>query len=295
MDTTKYKKRLGDRKEGHKLKTLEPMNIAIPFLMSQRNDATNYFEDNIELTELMKYIHAKRKEGMPGFNVMHILVAAYIRTVAKNPGINRFVSGMRIYKRKNIQIIMEVKKRLELNAPGTMVKFEFMPDATVYDVYNQMNKLITEYKESSDEPNSFDKLTGVLKYFPRFVFRFFVAMLKIFDYFDWLPTWLLFLSPFHGSLVITSMASLNIKPVYHHLYNFGNVPCFVSFSTARHENGLDNEGKLIKQHFMDLRFSTDERICDGQYYAVAIQELKRIFKTPEILENKPECVIEDID
>ena len=38
------------------------------------------------------------------------------------------------------------------------------------------------------------------------------------------PKFLLELSPFHGSIYFTSMGSLGIKPVYHHLYDFGTAP-----------------------------------------------------------------------
>ena len=51
---------------------------------------------------------------------------------------------------------------------------------------------------------------------------------NFFDYFGWLPKWLTDLSPFHGSMIITSMGSLGIGPIYHHLYDFGNVPLFVA-------------------------------------------------------------------
>lgn len=273
---------------------MDPMSIVSPFIMAERNDATNLFEDSVELSHLQKYVHLKRNDNRPGFNIMHVLVAAYIRAIASTPGVNRFLSGYRVYARKNIQVIMEVKKRLELNAPGTMMKFNFMPDATVDEVYEQMSRMINEYKESSDEPSTFDKLCVILKFLPRFLLKFFIWVLKRMDYNDHIPQSLLDLSPFHGSIVITSMASLNIKPVYHHLYNFGNVPVFMAFSTKRHEYGVNKDGEKVGRHYLDFRFSTDERICDGQYYATAINNMLHSLKNPSILDNPPETVVEDI-
>ncbi len=294
MEQKKFKKRLGDRKDGRKLRTLEPMNVVVPFIMKERNDASNLFSDSIELSEIQKFVHEKRNNGMPGFNAMHVLIASYVRSIASNPGINRFVNGYRVYARNQIEVIMEVKKELALNAPGTMMKFIFMPDSTVDEIYKQMNEKIIAYKNSSDEPSSFDKVAKFLGLLPRWFFRFTVFMLKWLDYHGKLPRFLLNVSPFHGSLVITSMASLNIPPIYHHLYNFGNVPMFISFSTTRHVNEIDRDGVVHNNHYLDLKFTTDERICDGQYYASALHDVRKYLKNPVLLNNPPEKVIEDI-
>jgi hypothetical protein len=40
---------------------------------------------------------------------------------------------------------------------------------------------------------------------------------------------------------------------------------------------------------------TDERICDGYYYASAFKMFKRFVENPELLERPPEVVYEDID
>jgi hypothetical protein len=40
---------------------------------------------------------------------------------------------------------------------------------------------------------------------------------------------------------------------------------------------------------------TDERICDGHYYASAFKYLMRLFQHPERLERPPERVVEDVD
>ncbi|MCR5436501.1 MAG: hypothetical protein K6E97_05515 [Treponema sp.] len=291
----KRRRRLGDRPEGRRLRTLEPINVIIPFIMKTRNDASNLFSDAIELSAIKKYVHEKRHQGKAGYNAMHVLVASYIRSVAKNPGINRFINGYRIFARKNIQVIMEVKKELSLNAPATMLKFNFTPEATADEVYENMNSKIMEYKNAEEKKSSFEKVTGILCSFPRWIFKMAIGLLKLLDYYGKIPKFLINISPFHGSLVITSMASLNIPSIYHHLYNFGNVPMFISFSTARHENAVDKNGELLKKHFLDIKITTDERICDGQYFASALHELRRCLNNPHLLDNPPDEVVEDID
>ena len=45
---------------------------------------------------------------------------------------------------------------------------------------------------------------------------------------------------------------------------------------------------------MDLTFVTDERICDGYYFASALKHLKAILKNPWQLDERPEKILDDI-
>ncbi|MFR5782469.1 MAG: hypothetical protein ACLUEK_11870 [Oscillospiraceae bacterium] len=42
--------------------------------------------------------------------MLHLFIAAYIRVVSQLPGLNRFVSGQRVYARNEILINMMVKR-----------------------------------------------------------------------------------------------------------------------------------------------------------------------------------------
>ena len=113
-------------------------------------------------------------------------------------------------------------------------------------------------------------------------------LLRVLDYFGWLPTAITNLSPFHGSLFITSMGSLGIPPIYHHLYNFGTVPAFLAYGRRRHANELDILGNVERRSYYDLCMTLDERPCNGFYYASAWKHMKHILKNPDILDEVPE-------
>ena len=87
------------------------MNVMTAYIMPDRNGASNLFSCEIDITETEKFISQKRKEGLKGLGLMHIVMASYVRTVAKYPGINRFIRGQRIYARKNIEICLTIKRK----------------------------------------------------------------------------------------------------------------------------------------------------------------------------------------
>jgi len=293
MNKTKRKKRWGDLRYGRRLRSLDPISSFVPFIMPTRNDATNYFSDYVEVSALDDYVREKRKEGYKGLGILHMVIAAYVRTLSQYPGANRFVTGQRVYTRYNIEIIMTIKQKMKIDSPEGIIKVQFDHSSTWMDVYTKLNEQIELVKNEVD--NSTDKIAGFLTKLPRFIFRFALSLIKAFDYYGKLPMAVLNASPFHGSLVLTDLGSLGIKPCFHHIYNFGNVPAFLAFGAKRKVYELNAAGEILTKKYIDYNFSLDERVCDGMYWSRAFKEFKNYLRHPEKLEVAPEKIIEDVD
>ena len=290
------KRRFGDRTEGRRIRSIEPMAAVAPFIMPSRTGAQNLFQDSINVAAIEHFVHKKRADGLIGFGIMHVLIAAYVRTISQRPGINRFLNGLRLYARYNIEVVMAVKKEMTLEAEETMMKFFFDHNATVTDVYNQVTAQIEEYRNKREEKeNAFDKIARKLGFMPRFQLRAAIAFLNWLDFHNLLPERLRRLSPFHCSVVFSSMGSLGIRPIFHHLYDFGNAPVFITFSAMRRSQEVARDGSITNVRNLDLAVTTDERICDGFYYASAFHELHKYLENPELLEQPPEKIIYDIE
>ena len=286
------RKRLGDRKQGRRIRSMDPMSMVAPYIMKTRSGSQNVIYDCIDIENAEKYIHKKRQEGLKGFGMLHVMIAAYVRTVAQRPGINRFVSGQKIYARNEISVALVVKKELRLDAPETVIKVYLSPDDTVEQIYEKMKTTVDECRRLGDN-SDFDSTARFFKYIPGLLLKFVMFILNILDYFDLLPRKLINISPFHCSLFLTSMGSLGIPPVIHHLYEFGNVPMFCSYGAKRNEIILKKDGTPEERKFVDYTVNTDDRICDGHYYASAMKLIKDYLKNPDKLDIIPD-VKEDI-
>ena len=294
-DTPAYaprKRRWGDRKEGRRLRTLQAMPTLVPFIMKTRADAQNHFEDVIDITNIERYLDEKHREGFTDMTLLHVILAAYLRVLSERPGLNRFVAGQRVFTRNNVECVMTIKKELSLESPDTCIKVEFDPRDSIYNVHKKFQKTV---KEAISDNTDFDKTMGVLKKFPRFFFRFVMRILCFLDYHGMLPAGLLKVSPFHGSMIITSMGSLGIPAIYHHLYDFGTLPVFISYGSIFSADAIKRDGTRERHHFVTFKVVTDERTCDGYYYASAFKRMKRYLLHPEILDQTLETVKEDID
>lgn len=285
----------GDRPDGRRLRSLNPMDQMSPYIMVNRNESSNLFEESLDITAADRYIHQKRKEGLTNFGITHVLLACYVRGLCRFPGLNRFLSGQKVYSRGNdIQYCMTIKKEMRTNAPETVIKVHLNPRDTAADVYRKLQAAVEEGKKESLD-SSFDQTAGALAMIPGVLLKFVVWLLRTMDYFGLLPKFLLEVSPFHGSLYFTSMGSLGIPAIYHHLYDFGNLPVFGAFSMKRKAYEVQADGSVVQKKYIDVKFTLDERIADGYYYAAFFKHYKRLIAHPEVLDVPPEEVIPDID
>ena len=286
----------GDRIDGRKIRTLAPMAQITAYFQVERNTCSNLFEESFEITNIDRYIRQKRREGYTDFGLTHVLLAAYVRGIAKYPQLNRFINGQKVYSRGNdIQYCMVVKKTMSVDSPDTSIKVHLHPGDTAIDVYNKLNEALKKVKATQELDSNLDSLIMTLNLIPSVVLKFVVWLLKLLDYFGLLPKFLTELSPFHGSLFFTSMGSLGIPPIYHHLYDFGNLPCFGAFGCKRRATEVQEDGTLVQRKYVDMKFVLDERIVDGFYYATFFKYYRRLLAHPEVLDNPPETIEKDID
>lgn len=286
----------GDRSDGRRLRSLSPLQQVQAYIMPTRNDASNSIRDSIEVTDIDAYIMKKRAEGYKNLGFTHVFLAAYVKAVAKYPGINRFMGGQRVYSRGNdIQLAMIVKNSMTLEAEESAIKLHLTPCDTIFDVYEKMNKAVGAVKSSPVGGSDFDKTAKLISLIPGPVIHLFMDLIRLLDYFGYIPPFLLEISPFHASVFFTSMASLGIPPIVHHLYNFGNLPVFCSFGTKYARNEVEKDGTVVRRKYIDYTFNTDERIVDGFYFAAVFKYLNKLLAHPERLELPPAEVVKDVD
>jgi hypothetical protein len=142
-------KKVNPKKEGRKIKTLPPISRVSPYIMKKRQDASNRLSDTLDIEKTDEYIYRKRQEGLKGFGMLHVFIAAYVRLVSQRPAINRYIRGQQIYSRNCIEIMLTIKKEMKLEAPDTVLKLIFPPDATAEVVYNIIQEAIEKHEHES--------------------------------------------------------------------------------------------------------------------------------------------------
>ncbi len=290
----KRKRRLGDRYDGFRVKAMDPTFVIIPQIMRTRLDSQIFFEEQIDITGLRKFI-VENREDIPGLSMYHLFVAAILRTIVDRPRINRFVSGRKIYSRSYLRASLTIKKSMDEDGEEGQLTPEFSPNVTLRDVVEKFNEALAETKaeEEKSRGNDTDITIRILSALPGFVIKFVVWLLRNLDAVGLMPKIINRVSPFHSSVFITNVGSIGLNPVYHHLYEFGTTSVFMAIGKKEIVNEIDRDGKVNTRHVINTRFVLDERICDGYYFASAVKQFKYYIKHPELLLTPPETISED--
>ncbi len=288
------RRRWGDRYDGRRLRSLDAFAQLIPYIMRSRVDAQVYFEEQIDIGHVERWLRHQRDQGITDIGFLHVLMAAVVRAVSQKPQLNRFIAGQRIYARNDIQISLALKKKLQEESPETTIKLDFLPTDTIWDVKRRINAAVGENK-AEGASNDADATARLFMLAPGFLVRFLVWLLRFLDFYGKLPKVLHKVSPFHTSVFVTDLGSLGIKSIYHHIYEFGTTSIFIAFGTKQAVREIDREGRQVTKRYIGIKVVNDERICDGHYFAMAFRYLVSLFKDPSQLEQPPESIVEDID
>ena len=278
-----------NRADGYRIESNDYIYQAIPHVMDRRYDASNYMDLEIDIDSLQSYINGWRKKGV-GLSYMAVIIAAYIRTAAKYPYLNRFIMNKRIYARNHFSITFVTLKAGEMEE--TAVKLYFNLDEDIFEINQKINDAI-EFNRKEETANSTDKLLKVVFRIPGLV-RGVVNLLKFVDKHFTLPFFLIDAIPFHTSFFITNLASIRLNSIYHHIYEFGTTSIFLSMGQTTKKVVRNGDG-FTEKKVMPMKIVTDERIASGNYYGKCFREFQKYMANPELLETKAETINRDPD
>ena len=267
------------RADGTRVRDLTAIMQALPYVMPRRYDAQNWAEEHLDEDAIRAYIREKRRAGQ-SVTHMSLLVSAYYRAVLRNPKINYFVMNSRIYKRNHFCFSFVILKTREDGTPDeTSLKVYLQPEDTVFTVTEKIRTAV-ETNQNTRHNNDTDKFVRVLFGVPGLA-RTVIGLAGFLDRHNLLPRSIIELSPFHTSLFITNLASINTPCIFHHCYEFGTTSVFVCMGRPV-PDPLAPEG--VRKKILPLSVVMDERIATGAEYSRFFMELFRNIRNPEVLE-----------
>lgn len=276
-------RRTGDRVDGRLINNLTATDKYVPFFNRSSASNSNMYDDTIYIGETETWLRDHAVGEFSSLNLLHVLIAAYVRTVSAMPAINRFVSGQRIYARNDISVIITAARRESDRRAARFVKVSFEPTDNVYDVYRRISSAVQAVRTGATPANALPFPEGLLK-LPRPAIQIAFWGLRALDYFGKLPKHILENSGVHGSMSICALSTHGAQPTYISLGDFGNLPMTLSISTTRSQGNA----------FMNLRSVYDNRIADVLYFTEAFAYMKELIRNPSLLEGNPDAQFEDL-
>ena len=283
----------GKRPDGRVIRNLDPMDKIMPYIMKTRTDSMNMYEDTFPCDVWDTYIKEKAEQGIK-VTYMDIVIAAFVRLMALRPQLNRFVMNGKIYARPKIWVSFVVHPTLKDGSTGTTIKLCFEGTENILEVAQIVNDAVEKETTKRVGENGIDKLLRFLmNAIPGPLIKIVINTLMWMDKHSIMPKFIIDLSPFHTSLFITNLKSLGINHVFHHVYNFGTTGLFFAMGKEKIIPVVQKD-EIVQEKHMGFGLVSDERFCDGLYYAMSLRQMRKFMKNPASLETSLEKKVEDI-
>jgi hypothetical protein len=255
-----------------------PYRRIMPYLMRGKNEAAVYFEQTLDVTRTQAWLDAWNADpSRPRATVFHVILHALATVLYERPHLNRFVVGRRIFDRKGVFISFAAKKAMRDDAPLATVKHGFPAGESFADM---MTRVTGEVREArSDKKSRIDKELSVLLKLPGLILAFAVSLLRRLDRWGLAPRSMLDPDPLYTSAFVANLGSIRIDAAYHHLYEYGNCPLFVTIGQVQPRALVEGDRVVVKPTVL-IRYTYDERIEDGFYCAAALELLRRRVEDP---------------
>jgi len=292
-----------DRSDGLRVRDLRSFNAILPYVVRRRNEAGVFFSKDIEVEAAMAYVRRKNVElgpqpgapagspaGAPSseaerYSLFGVLIAAALRTIALKPRLNRFVHGRAIYQRRGISASFIVKKALTEAATEGSAKVSFEAGDDIATASEKINAGISRARSGAPGPD--DREFDLAHRFPfgKGILTFFFRLL---DRFNVAPARMLEADPLFTSMYVANLGSIGLDTPYHNLYDWGTASVFMVVGRIFQKELRRGSGGTELRHFVTIKFTVDERIAEGIYFAHAAALFQRLVARPESLETPPD-------
>lgn len=269
------------RADGDLVKDGTDLRRIMPYVMRTRNESVVYFEQTIDVRNAERYVRAFN-EAHPESRatLFHVVLWAARQGLAEYPGLNRFVSGGRLYQRKGIWISYSAKQRMKKGAPLIVLKRRFDHDESFAAMVAEMRTQLSTAKFGGGR-SSVDGELGIVLKFPGLIRRLIFAAYRLLEAIGAFPRAFIDADPLYGSLFLTDLGSLGMDPAYHHLYEYGTISIFGALGRARTELvGDPNTGTFARKRLAHIRWSFDERVEDGLYAGYGLRHMLKCVEDP---------------
>lgn len=272
------------RPDGDLVRRESAVRRIMPYLMRRRNESAVYQDTVFRIAPARAWLRAYNRNHAQRATLFHLL--AYVCAVALDvrPRLNRFVSGGRIYQRRDVSVSFVAKKEFTDEGAGATVKLTYARGESFPAFSARLSRLVDEARETE---RAVDREIGVVMWFPGPLIRLAVALVRALDHWNLLPWFYMKNDPMYSSVFLANMGSMGMSDVFHHLYEYGTVSIFGAMSAPR-RGTVAVDGKLAVTDTLGVRWTFDERIDDAFSCAHSLALVQDILESPDRHLGPPE-------
>jgi len=267
------------------VRDIDGMHHYMAYLMPKRCDAEVYINQEIDITELLKYINEKNASGERKVTIFHCFIAALARTIRMRPLLNRYISGKRFYDRHEITMGFTIKKKFTDHAEETLMIYTPKGEENLTAITDRLSPKVKEAKKESNNGQSVDDILNIVKKLPKPIMHIFMALMRFMDNYGLMPKAFSSVDINYCTVLLSNLGSIKCDAVYHHLNNFGTNSIVITIGEMHKVVALDENNDPVIRDVVNIGATLDERIADGFYFARSLKLIKYLFKNPHLLDK----------
>ncbi len=256
---------------------VHPYRRMMGFLMRGRNDSAVYFEQRLDVTRTFAWLEARNAAATTRTTLFHLVLHALATVLHDRARLNRFTVGRRTYQRTGVFLSFAAKQAMSDDAPLATIKRRFVPGERLDDLVTHLAGEVAGARAA--KPTAMDRELKLLLALPGFLLALLMTVLRRLYAWGLAPRSLVDTDPLYTSAFVANLGSLKIDAAYHHLYEHGNCPLFVTIGQVTPTPAVEGE-RIVVRPMLTIRYTFDERVEDGLYCARALELLKQRVEDP---------------
>ena len=278
-------KKFGDRRDAKRIKNLNGMEQILIDLKPNRCNAGVYINQKFDVTNLVKYVEEKKKEGLE-LTYFHAFVSAFGKVMKNRPKLNRFIANRRVYEHNELIISFVAKISFDDKSEEMMLMVPIEDKDTIFTISKKIKDMVDNIrKKKSVHKEGANSAIDIVGKLPNIIRIPLVGIVKWLDQRDLLPSDLIKDNLYYSSLIVSNLGAIKCGAIHHNLSNFGTASSFATMGEIKDEVVVI-DGKKEVRKLVEFGVNLDERIADGYYMAKALQILQNFFNEPSILEEE---------
>ena len=279
------------KKFGTRVKDITPMMQLNCDIRTTRQESYLYAKETYDVTELLKYLEKRKKEGTH-ITFFQAFLIAIGHVFYNRPVLNRFVKNRHIYEHPDVVFAFVAKIAFDDKSEEMMIQTKIEKDDNIDSISKKVSEQVEKIRKSKNvDKGGANSAMDILAKLPNFLRAPIVGFFKWTDKKGFLPDFLADDNIYYSSLILSNLGSLHFGAIHHNINEFGISSGLATLSEIREEERIIDGKKQIRKVF-DLGANFDERASDGFYLVKSLKLLQYLFDNPKLLEGAANDKIE---
>ncbi len=273
------------KKFGKRVKNVTGMMQLNCDIRKTRQESYLYASPKYDVTELMKYLEKRKKDG-DHITFFHAFLAALGKTFYNRPVLNYFVKNRRIYEHPDVVFAFVAKVAFDEKSEEMMIQCKIEPNDNIDTISKKITEKVNKIRESAKDVDKkgANSAMDILAKLPNIIRIPVVGLFKWMDKIGYLPDFLAEDNIYYSSLILSNLGSFKFDAIHHNINEFGISSGLATIGEIKDEEVIIDGKKQMRKMFT-LGANYDERATDGFYLIKSLKLLQYLFDHPEMLEE----------